>query len=71
LTLNDRTVTDEIRLAIIDWIDKTKSSPEPQQRAASVRAEIERDTATKQSAIAAIFGGKPTPASRAAHRGEE
>jgi hypothetical protein len=36
-SLNDRTVTDEIRLAIIDWIDKTKASPDLQQRAASVR----------------------------------
>ena len=30
-SLNDRTVTDEICFAIIDWIDKTKASPDLQQ----------------------------------------
>jgi uncharacterized membrane-anchored protein YjiN (DUF445 family) len=63
--LNDRTVTDEIRLAIEDWIQKTKADPSTKQRAQFVRDEIEREAATKRDAIAAIFDsgadGKPAP----------
>ncbi|GAA3734794.1 hypothetical protein GCM10022239_08660 [Leifsonia bigeumensis] len=57
--LNDRTVTDEIRLAIEAWIEKTKSDPSVLQRAQFVRDEIEREAATKRGAIEAIFN-KPT-----------
>lgn len=53
--LNDRTVTDEIRLAIEAWIEKTKSDPNVLQRAQFVRDEIEREAATKRGAIEAIF----------------
>lgn len=53
--LNDRTVTDEIRLAIEAWIEKTKSDPSTLQRAQAVRDEIERDAAVRCDAIAAIF----------------
>ena len=53
--LNDRTVIDEIRLAIEAWIEKTKSDPSVLQRAEAVRAEIEREAATKRDAIASIF----------------
>jgi predicted transcriptional regulator len=53
--LNDRTVTDEIRLAIEAWIEKTKSDPSVLQRAQFVRDEIEREAATKRGAIEAIF----------------
>ena len=53
--LNDRTVTDEIRLAIESWIEKIKSDPSVLQRAQFVRDEIEREAATKRGAIAAIF----------------
>lgn len=53
--LNDRTVTDEIRLAVDAWIEKTKSDPSTQQRAQAVRDEIEREAATKRDAIASIF----------------
>jgi predicted transcriptional regulator len=53
--LNDRTVTDEIRLAIEAWIEKTKSDPSVLKRAQFVRDEIEREAATKRGAIAAIF----------------
>lgn len=60
--LNDRTVTDEIRLGIEAWIEKTKSDPSVLQRAQSVRDEIEREAATKRDAIAAIFdSGTPAP----------
>lgn len=54
--LNDRTVTEEIRLALESWIEASKSDPKVLQRAETVRAEIEREAQTKQSAIDAIFG---------------
>ena len=54
--LNDRTVTEEIRLALEAWVDISKSDPKVLQRAETVRAEIEREAQTKQSAIEAIFG---------------
>lgn len=59
--LNDRTVTDEVRLAIEAWIDKTKADPAIQRRAKDVRAEIEREAAGKRDAIAAIFDAPPAP----------
>lgn len=68
--LNDRTVTDEIRLALEAWIEKTKSDPSTLQRAEAVRAEIEREAATKREAIAAIFDDpkKPTRSQPSAKR---
>lgn len=54
--LNDRSVTEEIRLALESWIETSKSDPKVLSRAETVRAEIERDAKTKQSAIEAIFG---------------
>ncbi|RPE76007.1 MULTISPECIES: hypothetical protein [unclassified Frondihabitans] len=65
--LNDRTVTEEIRLANDAWIAKSKSGPAIKQRAAAVRAEIEREAATKRSAIEAIFE-VPTSAARSTPR---
>lgn len=57
--LNDRTVTDEFRLAVEAWIEKTKSDPSVLQRAQQVRDEIEREATTKRQAIAAIFDASP------------
>lgn len=54
--LNDRSVTEEIRLALEAWVETSKSDPKVLQRAETVRAEIEREAKTKQSAIEAIFG---------------
>lgn len=53
--LNDRTVTEEIRLALESWIERAKSDPSVLARAETVRAEIERDAQVKRNAIAAIF----------------
>lgn len=61
--LNDRTVTDEIRLALEAWIEKTKSDPSTLELAEAVRAEIEREAATKRDAIAAIFD-RPSKSTR-------
>ncbi|GEK80137.1 ribbon-helix-helix domain-containing protein [Agrococcus baldri] len=55
--LNDRSVTEEIRLALEAWVQTSKSDPKVLARAETVRAEIDREAKTKQSAIEAIFGG--------------
>jgi hypothetical protein len=55
--LNDRSVTEEIRIALEAWVVTSKSDPTVLARAETVRAEIEREAKTKQTAIEAIFGG--------------
>jgi uncharacterized membrane-anchored protein YjiN (DUF445 family) len=55
--LTGRTATEEIRLALEHWIEKTKSDPAILKKAEAVRAEIEREAQTRRNAIAAIFGG--------------
>lgn len=55
--LNDRSVTEEIRIALESWVQTSKSDPKVLARAETVRAEIEREAKTKQGAIEAIFGG--------------
>ena len=58
--LTGRTATEEIRLALEHWIEKTKSDPAILKKAEAVRAEIEREAQTRRNAIAAIFGGDGT-----------
>ena len=67
--LNDRSVTEEIRIALEAWVETSKSDPKVLQRAETVRAEIEREAKTKQSAIEAIFGGSGAKAPRAGKSG--
>lgn len=55
--LTGRSVTEEIRLALEHWIEKTKSDPVVLKKAETVRAEIEHDAQTRRNAIAAIFSG--------------
>jgi len=55
--LNDRSVTEEIRIGLEDWIERSKSDPKVLQRADTVRAEIEREAETRRGAIEAIFSG--------------
>jgi len=59
--LNDRSVTEEIRLSLEDWIERSKSDPKVLKRAETVRAEIEREAATKRGAIEAIFSTEKKP----------
>lgn len=66
--LTGRTTTEEIRLALEHWIEKTKSDPEIQKKAEAIRAEIEREAQTRRNAIAAIFGGDGTPEEGASPR---
>ena len=54
--LTGRSATEEIRLALEHWIEKTKADPVILKKAAAVRAEIERKAQTERAAIAAIFG---------------
>lgn len=54
--LTGRTATEEIRLALEHWIEKTKTDPVILKKAEAVRAEIERKAQTERAAIAAIFG---------------
>jgi predicted DNA-binding protein len=60
--LTGRSATEEIRLALEHWIERTKSDPEVLKKAEAVRAEIERDAQTRRNAIAAIFSGDGTTA---------
>ncbi|TNC23715.1 ribbon-helix-helix domain-containing protein [Amycolatopsis alkalitolerans] len=55
--ITGRSATEEIRLALEHWIEKTKSDPATLQKAEAIRAEIEREAQTRRNAITAIFGG--------------
>lgn len=71
--LNERSVAEETRVALEDWVARSKSDPSVLKRAEEVRAEIEREAETKRNAIAAVLGGggaKSSPrASKQAPRG--
>ena len=58
--LTGRSATEEIRLALEFWIEKTKADPEILKKAQQVQQEIERRAQTQRGAIAAIFGGDAT-----------
>lgn len=58
--LTGRSTTEEIRMALEHWIEKTKTDPEVLKKAEAVKAEIERDAQTRRNAIAAIFDGDGT-----------
>lgn len=61
--LNDRSVTEEIRIALESWVETSKSDPKVLQRAETVRAEIGREAETKRNAISSIFGASAPSAS--------
>ena len=63
--LNGRSVTEEVRVALEAWIEKSKSDPTVQARAAEVRADIEREAAVRRGAIEAIFSPTPDKPTRA------
>ena len=60
--LREGTITDEIQTAIAKHIAHAKDDPELANRAAEARAEIEREAAARQQAIATLFadGGEPS-----------
>lgn len=61
--LRDGTITDEIQIAVLEHIARAKDDPELAGKAAQARAEIEREAAARQQAIATLFadGSEPTP----------
>ncbi|MDO3175889.1 hypothetical protein [Mycobacteroides abscessus] len=72
--LRDGTITDEIQIAIAEHIARAKDDPDLASRAAEARAEIEREAAARQQAIATLFAdrGEPTTArSRRSTKGGE
>lgn len=58
--LNNRSVTEETRIALEQWVETSKTDPSIKERAEAVRAEIEREAEVKRNAIAAIYGGEAT-----------
>lgn len=62
--LNNRSVTEELRIGLEFWVTKSKTDPKVLQRAETVRAEIEREAAMRRGAIESIFD-PPAPAARA------
>ena len=76
--LEGSTITDEIREAIEAHIERKRSGGELSAKAAGVLEDIEREAASRRSAIAALFGDQPevaaaTPASgrRSRSKGDE
>ena len=70
--LNDRSVTEETRLALEHWVEKSKSDPSVLARAEVVRAEIEHDAETRRNAIAAVLGNNGTVARKpSSHPGKQ
>ena len=53
--LREGTITDEIQIAIAEHIARAKDDPDLSSRAAEARAEIEREAAARQQAIATLF----------------
>jgi hypothetical protein len=59
--LRDGTITDEIQIAITEHIARSKDDPDLRSRADAARAEIEREAAARQQAIATLFATTETP----------
>jgi len=62
--LEELTVTDAIRQAIDQWIETKRTSPQLQQRAEAVLADIEREANTRRGAVAALLGNDTTAPTR-------
>lgn len=54
--LSERTLTEELRLAVEHWIEQSSSSPAFAARAQEALGEIERDAEARRTAITALFG---------------
>jgi len=60
--LREGTITDEIQIAVTEHIVRAKEDPELRGRADAARAEIEREAAARQKAIASLFTTEESPA---------
>ena len=69
--LNGRSVTEEVRLALEAWIEKSKSDPTVQARAEEARADVEREAAVRRGAIEAIFSPVPDKPTRRGKTADE
>lgn len=69
--LNGRSLTEETKLALESWIEKSKSDPKVLERAEQVRSKIEREAATRRGAIDSIFEAVPNPARPSRTRAEQ
>ncbi|MCG7427053.1 hypothetical protein MHY20_05405 [Helcobacillus sp. ACRRO] len=49
-------MTEETRIALEYWVEKSKTDPVVLERAEQVRDKIEREAETKRNAIAAVLG---------------
>lgn len=56
--LAERTLTEEIRLAVEHWIEQSKQSPDFAAQAESVLEEIDREAQNRRSAITALLGAQ-------------
>lgn len=63
--LREGTITDEIQIALAEHIKRAKDDPELASKAAEARAEIEREAAARQQAIATLFASGSEPATTA------
>ena len=69
--LREGTITDEIQIAIAEHIARSKDDPELRSRADAARAEIEREAAARQQAIATLFAtASETPSTAQDAEGE-
>ena len=59
--LRGGSITDEIQAAIVAHIQASGSDPELKGKADAVRAEMEREAAARQEAIATLFATGTTP----------
>ncbi|OLR89545.1 ribbon-helix-helix domain-containing protein [Actinokineospora bangkokensis] len=62
--------TEEIRLALVAWIEQRKTDPTVLAKAAALRAEIEAEAQKRERAIAAIFGASQPDAANPSEPGE-
>lgn len=77
--LRDGTITDEIQLAIAEHIARAKDDEGLRSRADEARAQVEREAAARQEAIANLFAdvppsaaaGSDTPGSRPTRRNQK
>ncbi|AGB22134.1 hypothetical protein Mycsm_01741 [Mycobacterium sp. JS623] len=65
------TITDEIQVAIAEHIARAKDDPELRGRADAARAEIEREAAARQAAIATLFASGDQAPARPVRRGQK
>jgi len=64
--LTNRSATEEIRLAIEQWIAQRRDDPEVRMQAEAVQAQIDHEAQTRRNAIAAMFGSDGTTGGKTA-----